>query len=117
MELIPTYTHRNLVNYLDNNGVFAIGIGGRIKFTKRMGLVFDYFHPFDNYHNSKNGYYPPLGLGLEIETGGHVFHLLFSNNKSLIETQFITENRSNWANGQFRFGFNIARTFDVIKKK
>ncbi len=117
LEVLPTYIHRNYVHYTDKNGLFALGIGGRIKFTKRMGIVFDYFHTFDKIRTAKNGYYDNIGIGLEIETGGHVFHLLFSNNKGLIESQFLTENRSNWLKGEFRLGFNISRIFTLIKNK
>ena len=117
LELLPTYIHRNYVHYTDKNELFALGIGGRIKFTKRMGIVFDYYYVFDKMRTPKNGYYSPLGIGLEIETGGHVFHILFSNNKGLIESQFLTENHSSWLKGEFRLGFNISRIFNVIKKK
>jgi hypothetical protein len=117
LELLPTYVHRNYVHHTDRNDLFALGIGGRIKFTKRMGVIFDYYYVFDKMRTAKNGYYNPLGIGLEIETGGHVFHILFSNNKGLIESQYLTENRSNWLKGEFRLGFNISRIFNIIKKK
>ncbi|HOZ87276.1 MAG TPA: DUF5777 family beta-barrel protein [Bacteroidia bacterium] len=112
MELAPTVVHRNLVHYLEKNTAFSLGVGLRYKFTKRMGIILDYYHSF-----SKDGlpvnYIPPLGIGLEIETGGHVFHLLFSNNKSLLESQFLTQNSDDWLKGQFRFGFNISRVFNI----
>ncbi len=117
IELLPTYIHRNYVLYTDKNDLFALGIGGRIKFTKRLGIVFDYYHVFDAMRTAKNGYYSPLGIGLEIETGGHVFHILFSNNKGLLESQYLTENRSSWLKGEFRLGFNISRIFNLTKKK
>lgn len=117
LELLPTYIHRNYVHYTDVNDHFALGIGTRIKFTKRMGVILDYFQVFDSARTTGNGFYAPLGVGLEIETGGHVFHLLFSNNKGLIESQFLTENKDNWLTGQFRLGFNISRIFNIINKK
>lgn len=116
-ELIPTYVHRNLVHYTDETGLFALGIGGRIKFTKRFGLIFDYFQLIGANRNVNMDYTPPSGIGFEIETGGHVFHLLFCNNRGLVESQYLTENRSKWSMGQFRFAFNISRTFNVVKNK
>ncbi len=117
VEVLPTYVHRNRVAYDDKNGLFALGFGGRFKFTKRSGIIVDYFHIFDDKRVAKNGYYAPLGVGYEIETGGHVFHLLFSNNRSLVESQYLTENKDSWAIGQFRFGFNISRIFNMVNKK
>ena len=116
LELLPTFIHRNYVFHTDKNNLFALGVGGRVKFTKRMGVIFDYYQVFDAARTSKNGFYSPLGLGLEIETGGHVFQLSFSNNKGLIESQYLTENKSNWMKGEFRFGFNISRVFNLINK-
>jgi hypothetical protein len=115
LEVLPTYVHRNLVHYTDTNGLFALGVGGRYKFSKRMGVIFDYYQIFNRAHVKANGYVPPLGIGLEIDTGGHVFHLLFSNNKSLVESQYLTENKDSWAKGEVRFGFNISRIFNIVK--
>ncbi len=118
LQLVPTYVHRNFVHYTDRNGLFALGIGGRVKFTKRMGLIADYFYTFRNDTQvAGTKRYNALGLGVEIETGGHVFHLLFSNNRSLTEPQAITENFDTWTKGQFRFGFNISRVFNVYSPK
>jgi len=119
--VMPTYLHRNYVTFGDENSNFALGAGGRIKFTKRMAIIVDYFHLFSEYRNLENAkepednikYYNPLGIGLEIETGGHVFHLNFSNSTGIIETQYIPYTTRNWLDGQFRFGFNISRVFDL----
>ena len=116
-ELLPTYVHRNYVASWDKNTLLALGAGARVKFTQRVGLVLDYFHVFDERRTPSRGYYAPLGVGIEIETGGHVFHLLLSNNRSLLESQFISGTSENWGAGEFRFGFNVSRTFTVGKKK
>jgi len=113
-QVAPTLIHRNLVHYSEKNTTFAIAAGMRYKFTKRMGIILDYYYNFDSNKSAANGFYAPLGVGIELETGGHVFHLLFSNNKSLLESQFLTENRDSWLKGQFRFGFNISRVFNII---
>lgn len=114
LQLTPTFVHRNLVNYNENNNSFSMGLGFRYKFTKRLGIIFDYYYNFDKTKTQELGYYAPLGVGIEIETGGHVFHLLFSNNKALLESQYLTECKENWLVGQFRFGFNISRVFNVV---
>jgi len=118
--LMPTYIHRNFVKFGDENNSFALGAGGRFKLTKRMAIIVDYYHLFSKYRKdlhadeeSPVNYYNPLGIGLEIETGGHVFHLNFSNSAGIIETQYIPYTNKNWFDGGFRFGFNISRVFDV----
>ncbi|MDZ7742968.1 MAG: DUF5777 family beta-barrel protein [Bacteroidota bacterium] len=114
LQLTPTYIHRNLVpTEEDQNDVFAIGAGGRVKITQRMSVNAEYFYLLpgetaDNFQNS-------LSLSLDIETGGHVFQLFFSNSAGMIEEYFIAETTGRWDKGDIHFGFNINRTF-VIKK-
>jgi len=111
--------HRNFVNLDDKNEAFALGAGGRLRITKRMSLIADYVYNFGEYRkiNNKNGIYNPLGLGLEFETGGHVFSLMFSNASAINETQFVTNTYDTWTKGGVRFCFTIARGFDLSKKK
>ncbi|WP_346317406.1 DUF5777 family beta-barrel protein [Chitinophaga sp. YIM B06452] len=121
LALLPTYIHRNRVGYKDMNNMFAMGVGGRLRFSKRMALVVDYFVPFrdeeskDYYESRGTKYYNSLGVGVEIETGGHVFHLNFTNSTAVLENQFIPETVSTWTHGQFRWGFNISRRFSLGK--
>jgi hypothetical protein len=123
LALLPTYTHYNRVGYGDSNDVFAIGIGGRYKVSKRMALIADYFYTFDSNNRKeyfeRNGlpFYNPLAVGLEIETGGHVFQFTFMNSTALLENQFIPYTTTTWEKGQFRWGFSISRPFSLTKKK
>jgi hypothetical protein len=117
--LIPTFIHRNFVNYGDQNSMLALGLGFRYKLTKRFGIVMDYGIPFRNKATTnyldliQKKYYNPLGLGIEIETGGHVFHINFTNKEALLEQQYITNNTKSWSKGEFRWGFNISRSFTL----
>jgi hypothetical protein len=63
----------------------------------------------------ETGYYNPLSLGLDIETGGHVFQLHVSNAAGMNERAFITETTGQWGQGQVRFGFNLSRMFQLKK--
>jgi hypothetical protein len=120
--ITPTYVHRNFTVFRDQNDLFAIGAGGRAKLSKRMALVIDYFLPFRNDEDQaylervgNRKFYNPLGVGLEIETGGHVFHLNFTNATAIQEVQFIPETTSSWTKGQYRWGFGISRRFTLGK--
>jgi len=121
--LTPSYVHRNFTAFRDQNDLFALSAGGRAKISKRMALVVDYTMPFRNgsdqdYLEQQSGikYRNALGAGLEIETGGHVFNLNFTNATAIEEMQFIPQTTSNWLKGQFRWGFSIARRFSFNKK-
>jgi Membrane bound beta barrel domain (DUF5777) len=119
--LLPTYVHTNYVSATDQNDVWAMGIGGRLKLTKRMALIVDYFKVFRNSRSTaafrEKGlkFYNPLGVGLEFETGGHVFDFNFTNSAALMENQFIPYTTTSWLMGQFRWGFNISRIFSFKK--
>lgn len=122
--LTPTYLHKNFTAFRDQNDLFAVGAGARAKISKRMAIVVDYFLPFRNkedkaYLEQTSGvkFYNPLGVGLEIETGGHVFHLNFTNAAAIEEMQYISQTTSSWLKGQYRWGFSIARRFSFNKNK
>jgi hypothetical protein len=123
LTLSPTYIHRNRVGYMDMNNVFALGGSGRVKLSKRLAFIAEYYYPFrsqsskDYYKAQGVKFYNPLGAGLEIETGGHVFSVNFTNSTAILENQFISETKSSWLQGQFRWGFNISRRFTLFGKK
>ena len=123
LTLAPSYVHRNHVAHMDMNNMFALGAAGRLKLSKRMGLLAEYYYPFrsqeskDYFRAQGVKFYNPLGLGLEIETGGHVFSITFTNSTAILENQFIPGTTSSWLQGQFRWGFNISRRFTLFGKK
>jgi hypothetical protein len=98
----------------DPNDIVGIGVGGRLKLNKRMALTWDYTHVLDGL---PTGYYNPLSVGLDIETGGHVFQLHVSNAAGMNERAFITETTGSWGKGEIRTGFNLSRMFQLKKKK
>jgi hypothetical protein len=114
VQLTPTLVHRNLVNTPEEtNDIYALGLSGRQKISKRIAITFEYFYQFNN--NSRENNYNPLGVGMEIETGGHVFQLVFTNTQAMIEKSFITETSGNFFDGDIHFGFNITRAFQLKK--
>jgi len=115
-QIVPTYLHYNLVpTASDKNDIFSLGIGARVKFTKRMSINAEYnYLPPGQIVSTK--VYNNFSLGLDIETGGHVFQLVFTNAQSMIETQYITQTIDQWKNGDIYFGFNVSRNFNLSKK-
>jgi hypothetical protein len=116
LQVSPTMVHKNLVQLTtDQNDVYALGVGGRLKVSKRVALTWDYTHAFSGL--PATGYYNPLSVGIDIETGGHVFQLHFSNSTGMNERAFITETTERWGKGEVRFGFNLSRVFQLKKRK
>ncbi len=116
LQLTPAFVHRNLVELASEaNNVYALGIGGRVKLTKRMAFVVDYSYVISGL--DKTIYQDPLSIGIDIETGGHVFQLHFSNSIGMNEKTFLTQTTNSWGKGEIRFGFNLSRVFTVAKGK
>ncbi len=115
LQLSPTIVHRNEVFLNDDNDTYALGVGSRLKLSKRVAFVVDYFYVFNGLPKEEN--YNPLSLGFDIETGGHVFQLHFSNASGMNERAFITETFNDWGKGDIQFGFNLSRVFTIGNKK
>lgn len=114
LQLSPVFIHRNLVQAAsDENDVYALGIGARMKLSKRVAIVADYHYIAKGL--DKDVYKDPLSIGFDIETGGHVFQLLFTNATGMNEKSFITNTTSEWGKGSVRFGFNLSRIFTIGK--
>lgn len=119
LQLMPTMVHYNLAPAPNtNNNVYALGVGGRLKLNKRISMNAEYYYqlPDTQYAGTTNS----LALGFDIETGGHVFQLYFTNSTGINERAFITETTGDFFNGDIRFGFHLSRVFtlkDPRKKK
>ena len=105
----PTYIHRNKVLENQENDIIALGLGGRYKLNKRLSINAEYFYRVTE--ELTDQFKDAIGIGLEIETGGHVFHLNFTNARSMNERAFITETDGDFFGGDIHFGFNISRVF------
>jgi opacity protein-like surface antigen len=114
VQLTPSYLHRNLVaTELDPNDIFALGAGARLKLTKRISFNGEYYYIANPKTYLSQQIYNPLSLGFDIETGGHVFQLFFTNSLGMTEKQFIGATTGQWKKGDIHFGFNISRVFTL----
>lgn len=114
LQISAAWTYRNIVPNGDNNDIVSATLSSRIQLSKPLAIILDGRYIFSEYQTEKNGFYPPIGIGLEWETGGgHVFQINFTNAKGMIETDYIPYTQSNWLDGEFRLGFTIARLFRV----
>ncbi len=117
LQISPTLLYRNKPELIGNEKqLFALGIGGRFKISKRVSLNGEYFYAFREKNIFTSVYDNSLSFGVDIETGGHVFQLHFTNSLGMIEKQFIGETEGSWGSGDIHYGFNISRTFSFDRK-
>ena len=121
LQLSPTYFHENTLRDTYNkegeiilpnpqdNSQFAIGMGGRYKFAKRWSVNIDYAAHLNR--ASESIYKNPLAIGFDLETGGHVFQMLFTNAQAINEAGFLGQTSGDWSKGEIAFGFNLYRVF------
>ena len=116
LQIMPTILHFNRSETIDTpNNMVALGVGGRMKLSKRISISGEYYYADFNRPSNSN-YHNSLALGFDIETGGHVFQLHFTNSRGMIERQFIAQTTKQWSDGGIFYGFNIARSFSLDKK-
>lgn len=110
LQVMPTLVHKNTVDQsIEINSNALIGMGGRVKVTKSMAVTAEYYHRLNEH--SASPFHNPLGFGIDIETGGHVFQLVFTNARGLTERAFLTETIGDFFDGDIHFGFNVTRMF------
>jgi hypothetical protein len=117
IQIMPTLLHRNLIkdDGTEKNDVYSIGIGFRQKLSKRTSFNVEYFYTPEGQISGE--FKNPLSIGFDIETGGHVFQLHFTNAMAMIYKGFIGETTDSWSKGQIHFGFNLSRVFTIVKPK
>jgi hypothetical protein len=115
LQLMPTLVYRNQIQTLqDQYLVSSIGIGGRFKFTKRMAVTGEYFYLLPGY--TADHYFNSASLGIDIETGGHIFQVHLTNSQGMIEQFYVPRTEGNWLK-QVRIGFNVVRVFTLDRKR
>jgi len=126
LQLNPTWLTRGYVINGDDKNLFAMGGALRLPITSKIIFIADYFHTFRS-QQSKDAFgdsslvplkfHDALGIGFEILTAGHVFHLNFTNATDLLENRFLTHTFKSWGDGAFRWSFTISRNFTIFRSK
>ena len=123
VQVSPTFLYRNRPETAnEERALMAIGVGGRLKVTKRLSINAEYFWTArdDKAYTDRFGqalqYNDALSIGVDLETGGHVFQMHFTNVIGMNEKQFIGETTGAWGKGEVRWGFNISRTFSFDRR-
>lgn len=115
LQIAPSYVRDNLPMPTvagNEQQFFSLSGSGVLKVSKSMGIIVDYAHPFSSYRQHNSNFSDPLGFGLQIETGGHVFTINVTNARAVDEINYLNNTQSKYSKGQFRIGFTISRMFD-----
>ena len=114
IQFMPSWIHWNMVELnAQKNQTFALGGGFRYLITKSVSINSEYFFRVNSSDYDVQNYYDSFSIGVDIETGGHVFQLHVTNSMPMHESGFITRTTSDWGNGGIHFGFNISREFKL----
>jgi opacity protein-like surface antigen len=117
LQVTPSMVHINMVNSnKDHNDIFTLGAGGRVKVSKRVSVNAEYHYLFPHQIYSYDAY-SSLSVGVDIETGGHVFQIFLTNSMGEFEESFLPETTGTWGKGQIFLGFNITRMFTIVNPK
>jgi len=109
-QLSPTLFHQNFVAFdPQDNTQYAMGLGARYKLTNRWSLNADYGYHLNRADGSP--FVNPLSIGVDLETGGHVFQMHFTNAQPMLTNGFLSQATGDWTEGRFYFGFNLVRVF------
>jgi Membrane bound beta barrel domain (DUF5777) len=112
LQLSPTFLHQNWISSAyKSNDMVALGIGTRYKLNQRIAVVIDAYPALYGATSGSNTM--PLSIGVDLETGGHVFQMHFSNARGMSERAYIAETNQRWDKSQFQFGFNLSRVFTI----
>jgi hypothetical protein len=119
IQIAPSFVQNNLPvpdTIGSMKGFFSLSASARIKVTKISSIIIDYAHPFSSFRN-RNGFSDPFGVGIQMVTGGHVFTINITNARTANEINYLSNTTSDYARGNYRIGFTIARMFDFNHKE
>jgi len=115
-ELVGSFLHRNVVPVDDHNDLYSAAAGLRWKFSGSASVIADYAHSLKR-DNLAEKHFDPVGIGVEIETGGHLFTIMFTNASGILENDFLAGTKDDWMKGGMKFSFIISRLFRFGKDK
>ena len=118
VQLTPTLVHYNLVDFSSYaNNLIAMGFGARMKVSNRATVNAEYYYVLNKWDNAQTPYTNNFSLGMDIETGGHVFQFMLTNTQAMTERNFIGQTTGQWGKGDIHLGFNLGRVFTVKQPK
>ena len=110
LQLSPSYAKKGFTETIfEQEDNVILGVASSYRISNRLAFNVEYSANLDRPEISP--FSDVLSFGIDIETGGHVFQLLFSNTQTIDDVSVITDAEGSWKDGEIYFGFNILRVF------
>ena len=110
LQLSPSYAKKGFTETIfEQEDNLILGVASSYRISNRLAFNIEYSANLDRPEISP--FSDVLSFGIDIETGGHVFQLLFSNTQTIDDVSVITDAEGSWKDGEIYFGFNILRVF------
>lgn len=114
LQIAPSLSHYNFVEYGLKNDVYGLAVGGRHKISRQASILVEYSHPFTN-HPINEGVdvnpKPGVSIGVEFATLGHAFQLIIANYNGIVSQKNYVFNQNDFFKGDILIGFNITRVY------
>jgi hypothetical protein len=109
IQISPSYMFTGYMPEAGESRSFAVLTGGlSLAVSRRININMEYLHHFADMIPGNNR---PISIGADIDTGGHLFQLIFSNSHSMTEHSLYKRTTGDWSSGNIFFGFNLIRNF------
>lgn len=114
--IVPSYLYNSFIYAVEKQYSFTLGLYAQYYFNRMWSVWIEYNPTIAGYRgrirlDEKGKSYNSLTIGFDIETGGHIFHLLITNNARLNPSQFLVGADRSANEDMWRIGFGILRYF------
>jgi len=103
--LVPSYLYNSNIYRADVQNSFTLGMNLQYYISNMVSALAEFNPTVNGYLNRFNS----AAFGFELETGGHFFKIILTNNAKLNPAQFLSGADKDFGNGEWRLGFNITR--------
>lgn len=109
-----SFTHFNITEPGIDHDKVSVGFNGRVNFSPQSSILLQYDMPLkikaiSEHREFENHAKPNLGIGWEIRTSTHAFHIYLSSTDGLIPQHNAVYNQNDFTNKEMMFGFSITR--------
>ena len=116
LQLAPSVSHYNTVDFGFENDVFSMAFGGRYKISSQTSLLFDYSLPLSKFHSDDaiGDIYDHAGIsiGAEFATSAHAFQIFVTNWNGIVPQRNYMKSTNVFAMDGILIGFNITRNYN-----
>jgi hypothetical protein len=114
--IVPSYLYNSFIYSVDKQYTFTIGTYLQYYFDRTWSLFIEHNAIVAGYQgrirlDELGKSYNSLSFGVVIETGGHIFNFMLTNNARLNSTQYLVGADRASADNEWRLGFGILRYF------